>query len=573
MEKQQELERQLQILLHRNMELEAQCEHLQSEKVQLESEASRLQSETVQLESETIRLETEKNKLESEAMRLEGEKVQLESEAAILQTEKEKLESAMLLMRDELMRLRRTIFGRSSERFIKSDPNQLILDFGGEAELQQEIECLKTQAASKIFVHAPSKKESQHPVRKALPEHIERREEIIEPSPMPQGGKYIGDEVTEVLEYIPGELYVRRIVRRKYALAGGEGVVIGELPSLPLPKSNAGASLLSHLLVSKYQDHLPLHRQIDIMRREGVSLSASTVNNWVAGAADLLEPLSDALRSRVLGSDYIQVDESIIPVMDKDKPGATRKGYHWVVRSPEEKSLFFHYDRGSRAQRVIVELLKDYRGAVQSDGYGAYDIYENKEGVLLLGCWAHARRKFDQALGNDPPRAQFAMEQIQSLYAIERRITDENLPCKQAEELRKNEAYPILRAFEVWLEQNHASVLPSSPIGKAIRYTYGIYPRLARYVVDGRYRIDNNLAENAVRPLALGRKNYMFCQNHESAARTAIIYSLLGTCRACGVNPTAWLTDVLDRIQDHSVLRLNELLPDRWAETQVNPAR
>lgn len=521
MEKQQELERQLQILLHRNMELEVERERLQSRESQLESD-------------------------------------------------KAKLESTILLMRDELMRLRRTIFGRSSERFIKSDPNQLILDFGGEAQLQQELEYLQTQAASKIFIHAPSKKESQHPVRKALPEHLERREEIIEPSPIPQGGKHIGDEVTEVLEYIPGELYVRRIVRRKYALAGGEGVVIGELPSLPLPKSNAGASILSHLLVSKYQDHLPLHRQLDILRREGVSLPASTVNNWVAGAADLLEPLYDALRRRVLGSDYIQVDESIIPVMDKDKPGATRKGYHWVVRSPEEKSLFFHYDRGSRAQRVIVELLKDYRGAVQSDGYGAYDIYENKEGVLLLGCWAHARRKFDQALGNDPPRAQFAMEQIQILYTIERRISDENLTNKQAEELRKNEAYPILRAFEVWLEQNHANVLPSSPIGKAIRYTYGIYPRLARYVMDGRYRIDNNLAENAVRPLALGRKNYMFCQNHESAARTAIIYSLLGTCRACGVNPMLWLTDVLDRIQDHSVLRLDELLPDRWAAAQIS---
>lgn len=402
-----------------------------------------------------------------------------------------------------------------------------------------------------------------------MPDNLERREEIIEPSSLPEGSRYIGDEVTEILEFIPGRLYVRRIVRRKYALPGGDGVVIGELPSMPLPKSNAGASLLADLLVGKYQDHQPLHRQVDILRRSEVSLSASTVNNWVTGASTLLEPLLKKLRERVLGCDYIQVDESVISVMDKDKPGATSKGYHWVVRSPEEGCLFFHYYLGSRAGRVAVELLKDFRGAVQSDGYGAYEVYEKKDGVLLLGYWAHARRKFEQALGNDPPRAQFAMEQIQRLYELERRMKDEDLCKEQIEHLRKKEAYPILRAFEVWLEMNLSAVTPASSIGKAIKYTYGIYPRLVRYVIDGRYRIDNNLAENAVRPLALGRKNYLFCQNHEAAGRTAVIYSLLGTCKIRGVNPTLWLTDVLSRIQDHSAQRLEELLPDNWVPADI----
>lgn len=476
-------------------------------------------------------------------------------------------------MSDELILLRRAMFGRSSERYIKADPNQLLLDFGGQAQLPEEAEYLKQKALSKIFTAPPTDKQKHRPVRKALPENLERRDEIIEPESLPEGSKYIGDEITEVLEYIPGELYVRRIIRRKYALQGGDGVIIGELPTLPLPKSNAGASLLSHLLVGKYQDHLPLYRQIEILRREGVHLSASTVNDWNAGGIDLLKPIYKALRQRVLGSDYIQVDESTIPVMDKDRPGATRKGYHWVVRSPEEKCLFFHYDHGSRGQHVVVELLKDYKGAVQSDGYGAYKIYEDKEGVLLLGCWAHVRRKFEQALGNDPPRAKYAMEQIGCLYVIERRILDEGLTKQQAERLRKEEAYPLVRAFEQWLEQNRSDVLPKSRIGMAINYAYGIYPRLGRYVVDGRYRIDNNLAENAVRPLALGRKNYLFCQNHEAAERTAIIYSLLGTCKVCGVNPTAWLTDVLSRIQDHSGQRLDELLPDKWAERRLAAVR
>lgn len=164
------------------------------------------------------------------------------------------------------------------------------------------------------------------------------------------------------------------------------------------------------------------------------------------------------------------------------------------------------------------------------------------------------------------------MEQIQKLYALERRMKDEDLSKEEIEKLRKQEAYPILRAFEVWLEENRSAVLPSSLIGKAIKYTYGIYPRLARYVIDGRYRIDNNLAENAVRPLALGRKNYLFCQNHEAAGRTAVIYSLLGTCKIWGVNPVLWLTDVLSRIQDHSGLRLDELMPDQWVPSGLSPA-
>lgn len=513
MERMQELERRLQASLLRNMELEARNERLQSEKSSLEAENSRL-------------------------------------------------EGVVLKMDHELRQLRRMVFGQSSERYIKADPDQLLLDFGGEKQLEQEREYLRVQAPVKVGAGTSSVK--GRPVRKLLPDNLERRDEIIEPASLPEGAKYIGDVVTEILEFIPGRMYVRRIIRRKYALPEDGGVVIGELPALPLPKSNAGASLLADLLVGKYQDHQPLHRQIEMLRRSGVSLSPSTVNNWVSGAVTLLEPLYWKLRDRVLSCDYIQVDESIIPVMDKDKPGATRKGYHWVVRSPEESCLFFHYDRGSRAGRVVVELLRDFRGAVQSDGYGAYEVYEKKDGVLLLGCWAHARRKFEQALNHDPPRAKFAMEQIQKLYALERRMKDEDLSKEEIERLRKKEAYPILRAFEVWLEMNLSSVTPASSIGRAIKYTYGIYPRLVRYVIDGRYRIDNNLAENAVRPLALGRKNYMFCQNHEAAGRTAMIYSLLGTCKIQGINPVIWLTDVLSRIQEHSVLRLDELLPDRW---------
>ncbi len=565
----QELEFQLGAILRRNAELEEEIGGLQSDAERLKGHIEELATDKARLESTIQRmsevLATDKARFESTIQRM----------SEVLATDKARFESTIQRMNDELILLRRAMFGRSSERYIKADPNQLLLDFDGLTQIPEEVEYLKQKALSKTYTAPPNTRSDKHPVRKPLPADLERREEIIEPDPIPEGSRHIGDEVTEVLEYIPGELYVRRIVRRKYALKGGEGVVIGELPTLPLPKSNAGASLLAHILVSKYQDHLPHYRQIEIFRREGIHLPASTVCAWNAGGIDLLQPLYDTLRKRVLRSDYIQVDESTIPVMDKDKPGATRKGYHWVVRSPEEKCLFFHYDRGSRGQNVIVELLKDYRGAVQSDGYGAYEIYEKKDGVLLLGCWAHARRKFEQALGNDPPRAEYAMEQIGRLYAIERRISEENLTKEQIERIRKDKAYPIMRDFEKWLHNNRniPGSNPKSRINMAIEYALHIYPRLCRYVIDGRYLIDNNLAENAVRPLALGRKNYLFCHNHESAERTAMIYSLLGTCKVCGVNPTVWLTDVLSRIQDHSAKRLDELLPDKWAQARLATSR
>ena len=489
----------------------------------------------------------------------------LESDNQKLQSDCHQLQSKLSKLSDELLYLRRTLFGRSSERYIKEDPNQLNLDFYGLVQLEEEKAYLNgvSRKISKLENHSdnPGKRP---PVRKPLPEHLERRREIIEPIPLPEDAKCIGQEVTEILEYIPGQLYVREIVRKKYALKDGSGIIMGELPCLPLPRSNAGASLLADLLVSKFQDHQPFYRQLEIFKRNGVHLAASTVNDWCASAINLLEPLYEQLKKNVLNSDYIQIDESTIPVLDRDKPGATHKGYHWVVRSPEKQQLFFHYDKGSRAQYVVVDLLKEFKGAVQSDGYGVYNIYEKKQDVLLLGCWAHARRKFEQALGNDPPRAEYALEQIGKLYELERQATKNNFTKGEIEILRKEKSYPILRDFEKWIDKNYPQVLPSSKIGKAMSYTYGIYQRLVRYVLDGRYRIDNNLAENAVRPLALGRKNYLFCSNHQSAERTAMIYSLLGTCKIYGVNSTLWLTDVLNRIQDHSIQELENLLPGKW---------
>jgi len=487
---------------------------------------------------------------------------------------------------DQLAWYRRKFWKASSEKYIPQDPSQRRLDFDGVDILPQEEVAIK-EAAKEIvsYERRKAEKEKRQPVRLPLPDDLRREEEIIEPEGIDENWTRIGEEITELLEHKPGELYVRRIVRPKYALRkdlqqlredGGESeqknVKIAMLPLLPLPRSNAGASLLSELLIGKYVYHLPFHRSIAMFKQAGVSIPASTVNGWFTASSDLLRALYYRLKDIVLSSDYIQVDESTVPVINDEKHRAV-KSYLWVVRSVMEKLMFFHYDKGSRAQKVVIELLRNYQGAVQTDGYDAYSIYENKKGVLLLGCWAHARRKFTEALKEDKSGASYALEQIGLLYGVETMADDQGLDYQQRAELRSRLAYPILCALEKWILNYYPKVIPQGRMYKALTYTYALFQRLSRYHLDGRYQIDNNLVENDIRPLALGRKNYLFCGNHDAAENAAIMYSLLGCCKACNVNPGQWLTDVLTRIpvynNDYS-RDLAELLPHNWIKNRIS---
>jgi transposase len=497
----------------------------------------------------------------------------LEKAEAVIKEKDDKIRQ----LTDQLAWYRRKLWKPASEKYIPQDPNQRRIDFEGLDILPQEEEAIKN-AAKEIISYERQKPEKakKQPVRLALPDYLRREEEIIEPEGINENWVRIGEEVTEILEHTPGELYVRRIVRPKYALKkvsqqeeneeSAENIKIGTLPLLPLPRSNAGASLLAELLIGKYVHHLPFYRQLAIFKQNGVSLSASTVNGWFMGSCDLLRALYDKLKETVLSTDYIQVDESTVPVINNEKHRAV-KAYLWVVRSVMKDLLFFHYDKGSRAQKVVIELLHDYRGAVQTDGYEAYSVYEHKKGVLLLGCWAHARRKFTEALGEDKNGAAYALEQIEMLYRIEAMATDQHLDHLQRARLREKLAYPILCAFEKWIVKHYPKVLPKGRMGRALSYTYSLFHRLSRYHLDGRYQIDNNLIENAIRPLAVGRKNYLFCGNHDAAENAAIMYSLLGCCKACDVNPREWLTNILSKIptynNDYS-LNLADLLPHNW---------
>lgn len=479
---------------------------------------------------------------------------------------------------DQLSWYRRKMWNPSRERFVPEDPNQRKIDWDGLELLPVEEEMAK-EADKELIAYERRKpqKEKKKAVRLPLPDDLRREEEVIEPESVDENWVRIGEEVTEVLEFKPGELYVRKIIRPKYAakselqIATEESrVCIASLPALPLPRSNADSSLLAEILMNKYLYHLPFYRQIAMFKQLGLRLPASTINGWFKDVSDLLRALYFRLQEVVMESDYIQVDESTIPVINDEKH-KTVKSYLWMVRSVIKKMVFFHYDKGSRAQRVIVELLRNYQGAIQTDGYEAYSIYEQKKGVLLLGCWAHARRKFEESLKEDKAGAEYALAQIGKLYQVETMADDQLLNDEQRSELRKRLAYPIMVAFEKWIVNYYPKVLPKGRMGRALSYTYSIFHRLSRYHLDGRYKIDNNLAENAIRPLALGRKNYLFCGNHDAAENAAVMYSLIGCCKASDVDVREWLTDVLTKIpsynKDYSK-DLADLLPQNWKLSQ-----
>ncbi len=458
-------------------------------------------------------------------------------------------------LQHEYDNLKRMIFGAKSERFVPADSSQLPL-FGMPAVEKQESE----KETITYQRNKSSNAEKNQPVRLALPAGLPRQEEIIEPNEDLSGAKKIGEVITEFLEYVPGNLFVKKIVRPKFILPEQQRIVIGELPSLPIPRSNVGPGLLSHIMVSKFVDHLPLHRQIQQFKRQGVDIAESTMNDWVSGTCRLLEPLYDRLKERVQKADYLMGDETPIPVLTKDKPNATHKGYHWVYLAPIKKLVYFDYRQG-RGREGPEEFLKDFHGALQTDGYAAYNSFEKPGKIKLLSCMAHARRKFDQALDSDRERAQQALKLFQPLYDIEREAREQNLSYDQRKLLRQEKSIEKLQQLEAWLKENIIQVLPKSVMGQAIAYTLNLWPRLIRYTDDGRYEIDNNLVENSIRPVALGRKNYMFAGSHEGAKRAAMMYSFLGTCKRNNVEPFTWLRDVLTMIPDWSIQRLDELLP------------
>ena len=460
-------------------------------------------------------------------------------------------------LKDQLAQLKRMIFGSKRERFISQDnPDQLSL-FDLPEAVEVEVETKEVSYTRKI------KKDKKQPLRTELPAHLPRKEEVIEPENIPQGAKKIGESVTEVLEYTPADIFVRRIIRPKYIISSTDEktqISIADLPALPIAKSNAGAGLLAYILVSKFVDHLPFYRQRQIFKRQKLHIAESTLNGWFTASSRLLLLLYEALEKTVLQTDYLMADETTIRVLTKDKPGASHKGYHWVYYDPVRKLVLFDYRKG-RSKEGPNEVLQNFTGHLQTDGYSAYANLLTKGKITLLACMAHARRKFEEAQENDKVRSHKMLKMMQKLYAIERQAKEEEMDFEQIKALRQEKAVPILNEMEAWMQEEIYKVAPKSAIGKALSYTLNLWPRLKRYVEDGRFKIDNNLIENCIRPVALGRKNYLFAGSHEAAQRAAMFYSFFASCKINEVEPYQWLKNTLEVINDYPVNKLHELLP------------
>lgn len=488
----------------------------------------------------------------------------IEQEVTLSKKEYDKLLWENNNLKQQLADLKRMIFGSKSERFVSiADSSQLSMFNNEEQASEPAVE------TEDISYQRAKKEGKKKPVRMKIPAHLPRVTEVIEPKDKEEGAQKIGEEITEVLEYNPAKIYVRQIIRPKYAKANKEGVLIADLPWLPIPKGNAGASLLAYIIVSKFVDHLPFYRQIQIIKRIGLELSDSTLNGWFNSTTDLLEPLYDVLAKELLESDYLQADESPIGVQDSHKKGALHTGYQWVYRNPVKRLVLFKYNPG-RTRKAPEEMLQTFSGALQTDGYIAYKNMQTKGEITSLACMAHARRYFKKALDNDKSLAEEMLKMMQQLYAMERKAKENDTNHMVVKRYRKMFALPILMEMEEWLKTNISKVLPQSAIGKAIAYTLNLWPGLKGYIEDGRYEIDNNIIENAIRPLALGRKNYLFAGSHKAAGRAAMMYSFFATCKINNVEPLAWLTDVLERIPGHKANKLNELLPQNWAKSSSN---
>jgi transposase len=458
---------------------------------------------------------------------------------------------------DQLNNLKRMIFGQKRERFSPGSSDQFNL-FGD----AQDVEESAPETEAIAYSRTKNKAHQQQPhFRNPIPDHIPRREIVIEPQGIDTNGlKKIGEEITEELEYEEAKLYVNKYIRPKYAKKMAEGVIIAELPTRIIPKGLPGGGLLAHLIISKFMDHLPIYRLRKQLHRLGVDLSESTINDWLKAIAELLEPLYHLQRARILGRDYLMVDETTIRVLDRMEKGRSHTGYHWVYYDPIASEVFYEYQPGRKAE-FPTATLKDFNGFLQTDGYAGYNEVGRRPDVTQLACFAHVRRKFEQALNNDQKRASWMLKRIRYLYLIERRARDRGLSDEERYEFRRRRSRGQLDKMYNWLIKNKVEVVPKSSMGSAIDYTLSLWSRLIRYLDDGRFEIDNNLVENSIRPIAIGRKNYLFAGSHNGARWAAIFYTLLATAELNGLEPKSWFKELLGKIADHPMSRLEELLP------------
>ena len=498
-----------------------------------------------------------------------------------LTEQNESLQSRIKELTAQVAWLNRQLFGRKSEKLPIIDPNYPDLFSAMLPENAQQIADAHDEAVEKITKTKEERRQEKK--NRIMMEDLPVLEQVIlTPDNLDTDlYKKIGQEVTRIVEHKPGQLYIKEIIREKWGLKnntatapkGMSGVLIAPMPLLPIYKGIAGASLLAEILLQKYEYHMPYYRQIKQYSHLGMKgLTESTVDGWFKQTMELLRPLYEVLKAEVMKADYVQADETTTPVMNRDTHKAAKE-YLWMVRAVMERLVLFHYDQGSRAGAVIESLANRYnfKGYLQCDGFAGYETaFKTNPDVWLVNCMVHIRRHLEQALDENRQMAEHGLTEIQHLYKIEHMCDDAGLSPDERKAKRQELARPIMEAMKLWMETEGVKYSESSLIGKAITYAYTRWDNMMRYLEDGRLLLDNNLAENEIRPITLGRKNYLFCGNHEAAQNMAVVCSLLATCRNHDVNPRDYLNDVISQMPYHTKAsheELLQLLPHKWKLT------
>jgi len=472
-----------------------------------------------------------------------------------------------------LVKLHRMQFGRKSEK-LQRQIEQLELRL---EELESNRSEPKPPAPEPVPAAASTAPPAK-PTRGVLPSHLPRQTRRHEPKetvcPQCQGElRKLGEDVSEMLEYVPASFVVIRHVRTKLSCTKCDCIVQAEAPSRPIERGLAGPGLLAHVLVSKYCDHQPLYRQSEMYARQGVELERSTLADWVGGSARLLQPLVEALRRYVMAASKLHADDTPVPVL-APSTGKTKTGRLWTYVRDDRPAgnttapaVWFAYSPDRKGEHPERHLEK-FRGTLQADAYAGFNqLYENGR-IQQAACWAHVRRKFyDLEQAHASPVAREALQRIGALYGIEEQIRGR--PPEERREVRQAQAKPLLDSLRQWFEATLSKLSRKSETTAAIRYALPRWDALTRYMEDGHIEIDNNAAERSLRGVALGRKNYLFAGSDAGGERAAAIYSLIGSAKLNGLDPEAYLRQVLICIADHPVSRIDELLPCNLSPSPV----
>lgn len=474
----------------------------------------------------------------------------------------------LIILQHQMEQMIRRLYGRKSEQL---NPNQLMFDAITIDSLNQAAAVQEAPPEAPCEVETvKTKRESNHHGRIPIPEHLERVEILLdipdEQKVCPETGeplKVISVEIVEKLDYQPGKLIVKVYKRPQYALPGNAGVIACAMPDHPIAKCKADMGLIAQVVVSKFSDHIPLYRQDSIFEREGVTITRATQASWLMQTYEAINRLEGPLRDAIFESDVAFTDDTPVPLQVKGN-GKVKKARIWVyVRGGNGPPLTVYDFSIDRSKKRPLEFLEGYRGYVHADAYSGYDELFKNEGVVEVGCWAHARRKFDEAVSSRPKEATDILARIARLYH------EVETPCKdmapeQRAGYRQDHASPIVTGIFEKIEEVRQQTIPSEPLRKAIDYVLNQKKALCRYLEDGRLRPDNNIAENAIRPIAVGRKNWLFVGSERGGRAAALYMSLVKSCKDNGINPWEYFDDMLRRIMTHPVNRLRELLPDKW---------